>query len=310
MRINRLVRGAFRYLFDPNYRFLFMASKGKYREMPDQEFLSAMYKAIFGQTINWETPTGFNEKLQWLKLYNRRPEYTMMVDKYLVRDYIAQVLGEEFLIPLLGVWDSPEDIDFDRLPNQIVLKCNHNSGLGMCICRDKSKLDIKRTVKGLKAGLAEDYYLRYREWLYKDVPRKIIAEQFMGADLMDYKIHCFSGEPRFVLVCSDRFSADGLKEDFYDTEWNLMDLHRPKHPNSKNGVERPRQLEQMLEYSKKLAKDIPFVRVDFYIVDSYIYFGEMTFFPASGLETFTPAEWDATLGRWISLPEKSGCNLQ
>lgn len=305
MRVNRLVRGAFRYLSDPCYRFLFRASRGKYNAMPDREFLSAMYKAIFGQEINWETPTGFNEKLQWLKLYNRRPEYTMMVDKYLVRDYIAQVLGEEFLIPLLGVWDSPEDIDFDRLPDQFVLKCNHNSGLGMCICRDKSKLDINRTVRGLKAGLAEDYYLRHREWPYKDVPRKIIAEQFMGADLMDYKIHCFSGEPRFVLVCSDRFSADGLKEDFYDTEWNLMDLHRPKHPNSKNGVERPRQLEQMLEYSKKLAKDIPFVRVDFYIVDSHIYFGEMTFFPASGFEAFAPAQWDATLGSWLTLPTEA-----
>ena len=127
----------------------------------------------------------------------------------------------------------------------------------------------------------------------------------MGADLMDYKIHCFSGEPRFVLVCSDRFSADGLKEDFYDTEWNLMDLHRPKHPNSKNGVERPQQLEQMLEYAKKLAKDIPFVRVDFYIVDSHIYFGEMTFFPASGFEAFAPAQWDATLGSWLTLPTEA-----
>ena len=250
-------------------------------------------------------PKTFNEKLQWLKLHDRRPEYTIMVDKYKVRDYIKEKLGEEYLIPLLGVWDHPRKIDFDVLPRQFVLKCNHNSGLGMCICKDKSVLNIRRVRAGLRRGLRQDYYLTGREWPYKNVPRKIIAEQFMRSDgggLTDYKVHCFNGEPKLILVCKDRFSKTGLTEDFFTVRWEHLDMRRPTHPNALNEIAKPAELSEMLALAKKLSEGIPFLRVDFYIIEHRIYFSELTFFPASGFEKFVPEEWDAVLGSCLQLP--------
>ena len=308
MRINRLVRGAFRYLSDPCYRFLFRASRGKYNAMPDREFLSAMYKAIFGQEINWETPTGFNEKLQWLKLYNRRPEYTMMVDKYLVRDYIAQVLGEEFLIPLLGVWDDPDEIDFDALPDQFVLKCNHNSGLGMCICKDKSKLDIPKVKAELRKGLKQDYYLTGREWPYKDVPRKIICEKFMSdgskEDLKDYKFYCFNGKAKMLGIYSDRNKPFPTKADYFYEKFQWLDLTWG-YPHAEVTPGRPEEFLQMMEIAEKLAQKLPSIRVDLYLCGKRIYFGELTFFDGSGFDHIEPMEWDYKLGEYCVLPKKS-----
>ena len=274
----------------------------------DPCYLKWMFRLKMDAALDLQSPKTLNEKLQWIKLYDRRPEYTMMADKYLVREYIAKILGEEHLIPLLGVWDSPEEIDFDALPEQFVLKCNHNSGLGMCICKDKSRLDINKVKKDLHKGLQQDYYLAGREWPYKDIPRKIVCEQFMtngGNELEDYKIHNFNGEPKFILVCADRFSQTGLTEDFYTPQWERMDLKRPKIPNATKPIPQPEQLEQMLEFSRILAKDIPFVRTDFYVIDGKVYFGEITFFPASGMSPFAPASWDQTFGDWLTLPEKS-----
>lgn len=213
----------------------------------------------------------------------------------------------EYLIPLLGVWEKPEDIDFDTLPNRFVIKCNHNSGHGMCICKDKAALDIKKATDALRKGMAEDYYIFNREWPYKDVPRRIIAEQFMededGNELKDYKIHCFNGEPKFILVCSDRFDDQGLREDFYDINWDLMDLHRPDHPNSKNGISKPDNLEQMLNAARTLAQSLKFARIDFYSINSKVYFGEITFFPASGMEKFEPESTDKMLGEWLNITD-------
>jgi hypothetical protein len=278
--------------------------------LPDEEFLKRAYRANLGHELDLENPQTFNEKLQWLKLYNRRPEYTIMVDKYRVRDYIAEKLGEEYLIPLLGVWNDPDEIDFDALPNQFVLKCNHNSGLGMCICKDKSKLDIKKVKKELIKGLKQDYYLTGREWPYKDVPRKIICEKYMtddsGTELSDYKIHNFNGVPKVILVCSERFSNSGLHEDFYDVNWKKIDLKRPEHPTSEQEVNKPKELEKMLIFSEKLSKNYPFMRTDFYEVNGQLYFGEITLYPTSGFASFEPEEWDETFGEWIKLPEKVG----
>ena len=166
-------------LVNPDKRFRFLVSKGLYNRVSDKLFLKIIYKHKMGKPLNLDSPQTFNEKLQWLKLYNRRPEYTMMVDKYADRKYIADTIGEEHLIHLMGVWDSRDEIDLDALPDQFVLKCNHNSGVGLCICKDKSKLDIERTKEGLRRGLKQDYYLGGREWPYKNVPRRIIAEKFM-----------------------------------------------------------------------------------------------------------------------------------
>ena len=154
--------------------------------MPDKEYIDRLYYAKFGSHIDWENPKTFCEKLQWLKLYDRNPLYTTMVDKVKAKDYVADIIGKEHIVPTLGVWDDPDEIDFDSLPGQFVLKCNHNSGLGMCICKDKSKIDIKKVKNNLRMGLNEDAYMLAREWPYKDVPRKILAEQYLGDNLQDY----------------------------------------------------------------------------------------------------------------------------
>ena len=266
-----------------------------------------MFKATVGGELDLDNPQTFNEKLQWLKLYNRKPEYTTYVDKYKVRDYIAGMLGEEYLIPLLGVWDDPEDIDFDLLPDKFVLKCNHNSGLGMCICKDKTKLDINKVKSELKKGLEQDYYLYGREWPYKDVPRKIIAEEYIspnnGEEIKDYKLWCFSGRVKIILTCSERFSQTGLKENFYTPQWELLDLKRPTHGNTEYEISMPECIDKMIEYAEMLSEGHEFLRVDFYEVEGRIYFGELTFFPASGFEKFEPREWDKILGEAITLPE-------
>lgn len=262
------------------------------------------YKMYMGKTLDLIKPQTFNEKLQWLKIYDRRPEYTIMVDKYKVREYIAEKIGEQYLIPLIGVWDSADEVDFSSLPDKFAMKCNHNSGLGMCICSDKSKLNIDRVRNGLKRGMKQDYYLTGREWPYKNVPRKVIAEQFLQSDesgLTDYKIHCFNGVPKFILVCRDRFSEVGLTEDFYNTEWEHLDVKRPNIPNASENIEKPEKLDEMLEIARKLSEGIPFLRVDLYYVSGKIYFSELTFFPASGFERFVPEKWDYTFGEWLKL---------
>lgn len=293
-------------LKNPYKVFVFLAYKGYYHNLDDKSYLSRMYRGTIGKKLNLENPTTFNEKLQWLKLNNRRPEYTMMVDKYLVRDYIKDTVGEEYLIPLIGAWDLPEEIDFDVLPEKFVLKCNHNSGTGMCICKDKSKLEISKVKSELKKGLAQDYYLTGREWPYKNVPRKIIAEKYMedeSGELKDYKFMCFNGQVKSIFVCSDRFSKAGLHITFFDKEWNVMPFER-HYPHLPQGLPRPIHLEKMIELAEILSKNIPFVRVDFYEVRGKIYFGELTFFPGSGFEEFSPEDWDYQLGSWLTLPSE------
>ena len=284
-----------------------LAMRGFFNKVPDEEYLKKRYRAHFNRSLNLQNPKTFNEKLQWLKLYDRKSEYTVMVDKYRVREYISEKIGKQYLIPLLGVWDSPDEIDFDSLPNKFALKCNHNSGLGMCICTDKSSLNIEQVKEELNKGLKQDYYLTGREWIYKDVPRKIVAEQFLKSDaggLTDYKIHCFNGVPKFILVCRDRFAESGLTEDFYTPQWEHMDVKRPEIPNATEPIEKPKGLEKMLMLAEKLSKDIPFIRIDFYFVEGKIYFSELTFFPASGFEGFEPQIWDEKFGEWLTLPTK------
>ena len=303
MNFSKVFKRGFDFIFDPNYRFNFLAARGKYNDMPDEEYLKRKFKATMGKELDLENPKTFNEKLQWLKLYDRKPEYTVMVDKYKVREYIKNTIGEEYLIPLLGVWDDPEEIDFDALPDKFVLKCNHNSGLGMCICKDKSKLNIKKVKKDLKKGLEQDYYLTGREWPYKDVPRKIIAEKFMvdesGYELKDYKIFCFNGTPELLFVASDRQSSTGeTKFDFYDMDFNRLPFTNG-HPNSSKVFNKPKSFDKMIEIAKKLSANIPHVRVDLYDINGKIFFGELTFSHWSGFVPFNPEEWDYKIGDWL-----------
>ena len=310
MRMRKIVKFAARYVSDADYRFCFHNQFGIYRKMPDDEFLSKLFYHRMGKKLNLNNPTSFNEKLQWLKLYDRNPIYTTMVDKHLVKQYVSDIVGEEYITPTIGVWERAEDIDFCKLPPKYVLKCNHNSGLGMYICKDNrtlSKKTIKKVRAGLEKGLKQDYYLTLREWPYRDVPRKILVEEYLevsGDDLPDYKFHCFNGKVRLILVCCDRFSRGGMTEDFFDENWNHLDVHRPNMKFSSRELKAPENLGKMIELAEKLSKDIPFVRVDFYDVDGKIRFGELTFFPASGLGQFIPEEWDRILGSYLRLPGK------
>lgn len=282
-----------------------------YRKMlnwlPDKVFLNAAFRARFGRKLDLKNPKTFNEKLQWMKLYNRNPVYTMMVDKYLVRNYVREIIGEEYLIPLLGAWDDPDKIDFDKLPMQFVLKCNHNSGLGMCICKDKNKLDIAKVKNDLRKGLKQDYYLTGREWPYKNVPRKIIAEKYMvdesGYELKDYKYYCFDGKVRIVMINSDRMSSLETKANYFDENYQPLDFVWG-YENAKIPPAKPEKFEEMKSLAEKLSKGIPHVRIDFYQTPQGIFFGEMTFFDGSGFDTIEPIEWDYKIGSWINLPRK------
>lgn len=282
-----------------------LLAMGIFRWLPDKPYLELIYYAHFGKKLDLKAPKTFNEKLQWLKLYDRNPEYTRMVDKYEAKQYVAEKIGEEYIIPTLGVWDDPDQIDFDALPEQFVLKCTHDSG-GLVICRDKSKLNIEEAKEKLKKRLKFRYFYWGREWPYKNVKPRIVAEQYMADNLRDYKLFCFNGVPRLTLVCSQRFTADGLKEDFYDEAWNHMDVQRPTHGNAIFPIERPKQNELMKKLAAKLSEKLPFARIDFYEINEKVYFGEITFYPASGFEGFKPDEWDLKLGEWIKLPNGGG----
>jgi hypothetical protein len=264
-----------------------------------------------GTDLNLDHPRTFSEKLQWLKLQDRNPLYTTMVDKVEVKKYVEEIIGEQYIIPTLGVWDTPDEIDFEALPNQFVLKCNHNSGKGMCICKDKGKLDTRNVKKQLKKGLKENYYLSSREWPYRDVKRKILAEKYIeteaGTELKDYKFYCFQGVPRYCQVISDRNNNETI--DFFDMEWKHQEftgLAVPNQPflNSLSEIMKPAQFEQMKSIAARLSKDIPFVRVDLYEIKGNVYFGEMTFYPAAGFGIFTPMKWNKIMADYLELPRR------
>ena len=272
----------------------------------DELYLKLIWRHIMGYTLDLDNPKTFNEKLQWLKIHDRRPEYTQMVDKYEAKKYVSSVIGEEFIIPTLGIYNSVEDINFDALPDQFVLKCTHDSG-GIVICKDKNKFDKKEAVKKLTKGLKQNFYYRYREWPYKNVRPRIIAEKYMedesGWQLKDYKIFCFNGEPGFVEVDYDRYV--GHKLNVYDLNWQFIDFYMTS-PNDVNvKIEKPQQLDLMLNKARQLSKGIPFVRVDFYSINDKIYFGELTFHPGSGLIDFHPREYDKIVGEKLELPVES-----
>ena len=274
----------------------------------DKLYLSLRYYAVFGKKMDWDNPKTYNEKQQWLKIYDRRPEYTIMADKYLVKDYIAKRIGEEYVIPTIGVWERPEDIEWESLPNQFAMKCNHNSGTGMIICKDKSKLDVPKAIRGLHEGLKEDYYLNNREWPYRDIPRRIIAEQFMVdeqyGELRDYKFFCFDGEIKFLFIATGRSKGDhAVCFDFFDADFKHLPFTHG-HPNAQVPPQKPSLFEDMKRIAATLSKGIPCVRVDLYEINGKIYFGEMTFSHWGGFMPFDPPEWDTIIGGYINLPNK------
>ncbi len=273
------------------------------RFLPDKIYLQLYYFASNKKFMNLKKPQTFNEKLQWLKLYDRNPEYTKMVDKYEAKKYVASKIGEEYIIPTLGVYDKFDDIDFSKLPNQFVIKCTHDSG-GLVICKDKTKLDIKAARKKINKCLKNNYYWLGREWPYKNVKPRIIIEKYITDesknDLKDYKIFCFHGKPEMILVCSERFILNNMHKTFFDTNWNQLNLTEGNHITNKK-IKKPKHLNLMLKLATKLSENIPFIRVDFYEINNKVYFGELTFYPNGGFEKFEPKYWDYKLGRMINL---------
>lgn len=273
--------------------------------LSDKIFLKLKYFYIFHKKLDLKSPETFNEKLQWLKLYNRNPLYTQLADKFLVRNYVEKKIGKKYLIPLLGVWKNFSEINFDKFPQEFVLKPNHTSG-DVFICRNKADIDYKELEKLISYWLRRDYYKLHREWPYKDVKRKIIAETLLKTEdnksLIDYKFFCFNGVPKIMFVATDR--GIDTKFDFFDMDFNHLDLING-YPNAKQIINKPKNFEKMKILATKLSKDIPHVRVDFYEVNGKVYFGEMTFFHWSGFVKFEPEEWDYKLGKMLDLSRVS-----
>lgn len=280
---------------------------GLLKWMPDKAYLKMVFWSLVGKRLSLNNPQTLNEKLQWLKLYDRKPEYTLMVDKYAVKKYIADKIGEQYIIPTLGVWNHFDEIDFDILPNQFVLKCTHDSG-GLVICRDKAKLDMKAAKAKIEKSLRRNYYWSGREWPYKNVPPRIIAEKYMEdshQDLTDYKMMCFNGTVQCCFTCTDLFANEGLKVTFFDRQWQKMPFTR-HYPASEYIIDPPTKLKEMMDLAEHLAKNIPFIRVDFYEIAGELYFGELTVFPGSGFEEFSPQKYDTLFKNWIKLPNRKG----
>ena len=273
----------------------------------DKLYLKVYYYLATSKHLDFNNPKTFTQKTQWLKLYNNTPLCTQLVDKYGVRSYIKEKIGDEYLFPLLGVWNSFEDIDFSALPNEFVLKTTHDSG-GIVICKDKRTLDINQARKKLSKSLATNYFWHGREYPYKNVVPKIIAEKLMtnidGTDLVDYKFFCFDGEPKVLFYASDRFLKKDVpaKFDYYDMELNHLPIRSKGHDNSSVLLKEIPFFKEMKDIAKILSKGFPFVRVDLYNINGRIYFGEMTFHHDGGTVLFIPEEWDIKLGDMINLP--------
>ena len=293
------------YLSHPTRLLVRVGKTSFLRRMSDEKYLKMLFKDAMGYPLDLENPKTFSEKLQWLKLYDRKPVYTQMVDKYEAKKYVADMIGEEYIIPTLGVWDSFDDIDFDSLPDRFVLKCTHDSG-GLVICRDKSKLDKEHARKKIERCLKRNYYWSSREWPYKNVKPRIIAEQFLEDmdELVEYKMFCFGGEVKMVLVCKGEAHGAGRTNDYCDVNLQRFPF-TSLNPNSKGELPIPKELPQLIDVAQKLSSGIAQLRVDTYLADGKIYFGELTFFHNSGMAKFDPPEWDKTFGDWIELPEKS-----
>lgn len=290
----KLLKKVNRYLIDT----------GMLRWINDEKYLKILFKKRLHKNLNLDNPTTYNEKLQWLKINDRNPKYTKMVDKYEVKQYVSKLIGKEYIIPTIGVWDKFSDIDFEKLPEKFVLKCTHDSG-GLLICQDKNKLNLKKAKLRFDLIMKRNYYYAAREWVYKDIKPRIIAEPYIEdkkyGELRDYKFFVFSGKAKMMFIASNRQGEGETYFDFYDMDFNHLDIENG-HINAPIKPEKPINFEKMIQLSEIIGQDMPQVRVDFYEVDGKIYFGEITFFHWSGLVEFKPEKWDKILGGYIQLP--------
>lgn len=281
----------------------YLAARGFFDWMPDEQYIKLKYWACIGRCLSLKNPTSYNEKLQWIKLNDRKCIYTKMVDKFEAKKMAADIIGSEHIIKTLGVWDRFDDIDFSLLPKQFVLKCTHNSG-GLVICHDKDELDIDVARMKINHFMKRNYYLQSREWPYKNVKPRIIAENYMEdsftGELVDYKFFTFDGKVKAMFISSGR-QGEGTRADYFDADFNFLDFTWG-YPHAMIRPEKPTCFEEMKNYAEMLAKGTIELRVDFYQVDGKVFFGEMTFFDGGGFENFDPYSWDIKFGSWINLP--------
>lgn len=278
--------------------------------LSNKSYLKWKFKRLVGYPLDLNNPRTYNEKLQWLKLYDYHPEYSMMVDKIEAKQYVASILGQDFIIPTLGIWDNITDVNWNSLPNQFVIKVSSDSG-GIVVCKDKKSLNIKEAIKQLSNNWGKNYYKFNKEYPYRSVKPRIIAEEFKedeSGELKDYKFFCFNGIPKFLFVASDRQNpTEETKFDFFDMNWNHLPVVNG-HPNSLKVINKPTNFAEMIQVASKLSKGIPHVRVDLYNINGKIYFGELTFFHWSGMVPFEPVEWDYKFGELLSLPKQNKHN--
>lgn len=280
--------------------------------IPDKLYLRIYYRLCMGHRLNLNKPLRYSEKLQWLKLYYRRPELTSYVDKGSVKEYVKQVIGQQYLIPTIGIWKTIDDIDWDILPNQFVLKTTNAGGnYGIVICKDKDSFEKESAIEKLKIGLSLNLYKVSREWPYKNIQPRIIAEKYMEdsetKELRDYKFFCFDGEVKALFVGTERQKpGEDVKFDFFDEKYNHLPF-KQGHEQAAVKPAKPKSFELMKELASKLSKGIPHVRIDLYEVNGQPYFGEMTFFHFGGVMPFEPEEWDYKFGEWLTLPAQKQC---
>ena len=292
----------------PATRMYFLSSHGFYKNMSDEDYLRKMWRYRMGGELDLEHPQTFCEKLQWLKVYNQNPEYSKYVDKYEVKQIVAKEIGAEHVIPIYGVWNSFDEIDFNELPDRFILKTTHDSG-GFMICRDKKDFDRAKAGRKFDRAMKRNYYWGDREWPYKNVRPRIIAEEYIDSlgkpESIEYKLTCMNGKLAFTTVCTGiaHSAFENRTNDSFDPDGNHMPWYA-YYKNSTKPVELPEQLPEMIGYAEKLSTGIPYARVDFYIIDGQVFFGEMTFFTWAGFIEFTPPEWDRILGDMLILPEK------
>lgn len=290
-----------RYIHEPRKIFIALGRRGLLKWMPDIMYLTLVYQGEMGKKLNVRKPETFNEKLQWIKLYDRKPEYITYADKYAVREHIKNTIGEEFLIPLIDVYNSVDEINWDKLPNKFVLKCTHGSGCNI-ICTDKDALDIEAAKRKLRKWMKYNYFWPGREWPYKDIKPRITCEIFISETDNtpdDYKVLCFNGKAKLVEVHIDRYGNH--MQDFYDLQWHKTNISQDD-TTSHQIYKKPKQFEKMIALSEQLSSDIPHVRIDWFIVKDKLYFGEITFFDGNGFATFDDEKDDYLLGSWIMLP--------
>lgn len=282
-----------------------------FKFLPDKYYIKLKYFTTYKKRLNLKNPITFSEKIQWLKLYDRKPIYSTMVDKYEAKKYVANIIGDEYIIPTIGIYDKFEDIDFNSLPNSFVIKCTHDCG-SVTVVKDKKDLNVEEVREKINRNLRNNYYYTSREWPYKNVKPRIIIEKYMtnnsnnkDESMRDYKFFCFDGVPEIMYLSEGMEDHSTASMNFYDMDFNLTDCKRRDFKKLDYTPSKPKTFEQMKQFASVLSKGIPHLRVDFYEIDGHIYFGELTFSTCSGFIPFEDKKWDKIMGDWLTLPNKN-----